>query len=108
METGDNGSAVKENPKNMSIVDMKTAIEKWDKYHQVEILRILNRCEKTKINQNKNGIFVNMSCLRPDTLAAIAQYIDYVQQQTLQLALIEKEKEKYKKTFFSDISEANT
>jgi proline dehydrogenase len=91
------------NPQEM-LNEVKNTIESWEKYHQIEVLRILHQREKNKLNENKNGIFVNLSYLQEDTLAEILKYIDYVKQQTSTLNSVENEKEIYKQTYFSSRS----
>lgn len=79
-----------------TLVAMKTAVESWEKYHQVEFLRILVRGHKSKINQNKYGIFVNLSCLGRDVVAELQNYVDYVNAQMSTLRAREREKEEYR------------
>ena len=42
--------------------ELKQKIEALEKFHQIEILQILSK-NLCKLNENKNGIFVNMSFL---------------------------------------------
>ena len=79
--------------------EIKKFIESMEKYHQIEILRILST-NKIKINENRSGVFVNLSLLNEDVLKKIKEYISYVKEQTCCLSQAEKEKEQYKSTFF--------
>lgn len=83
-----------------SLNELKKDVESMEKYNQVEILRIMVN-SKTKINENRSGVFVNLSFLDDDVLAKITNYVNYVKEQTSSLNKIEKEKEQYKSTFFS-------
>jgi predicted butyrate kinase (DUF1464 family) len=79
--------------------EIKKCIESMEKYHQIEILRILST-NKIKINENRSGVFVNLSLLNEDVLKKIKEYISYVKEQTCSLNQAEKEKEQYKSAFF--------
>ena len=73
---------------------IKTVVESWDKCHQIEVLRILSRTSKNKIiNQNKNGIFVNLSCLHAVVIDELQAYIRYVEETLHTLRDRENEKE---------------
>ena len=84
-----------------SLNDVKNTIEKMEKYHQIEILRILAESKKTKLNENKSGVFINLTLMEQDVLEKIQNYINYVKEQTSLLNKIENEKEQYKNTFFN-------
>ncbi len=81
--------------------DIKSIIEKMEKYHQIEILRILVESKTAKINENKSGVFINLTFLENNVLQKIENYINYVKEQTNLLNKIEEEKQQYKNTFFS-------
>ena len=42
---------------------IKTRIEKLTKEHQLEILKILNSAPDVKLNENKSGVYINLSFL---------------------------------------------
>jgi hypothetical protein len=84
----------------MDLEKMKSAIEMMSKKHQVEVLRIINEGTPSIINENKSGIYVNMTFLTEDTLNQLNQYIDYVQDQETMLKPLESQKEDFKNTFF--------
>ena len=42
---------------------LKERVEKLSKFHQIEILKILKKDDNTTINENNNGIFINMTNL---------------------------------------------
>ena len=88
---------------NMNIQNtLKDRIEKMSKYHQIEILKILNKFKHIKKNENKNGTFINLSELSQDVFDELETYTCYVEKQQDQLSLIEKEKELLEKTYFKD------
>lgn len=84
---------------------MKNDIEKMEKYHQVEILRLFSCDRNVKINENKSGVFINLSLLPADILEKVDTFISYVKEQNTSLNNVEHEKEQYKNTFFTDENE---
>lgn len=87
---------------------MRDVIEQMPKFHQIGILRILTENNSVTINENKNGIHVNMSDLTPNKLKNIRNYINYVKTQEDTLNDFEKQKETYKNTFFQKDNKDNT
>jgi len=71
-----------------------------EKYHQVEILRILNKFSEVKTNENNNGTFVNLSELSPEIIKELEKYTDYVDEQQNLLKKVETEKEEIEQIFF--------
>ena len=49
-----------------------------------------------KLNENKNGIFVNMSFLSKEVIQEIDKYVNYIQEQMEALQTIEYQKEEFK------------
>ena len=77
---------------------MKTNIENMTKINQVEILKILLK-HNVKINENKSGIFVNMSFLDKTIIEDIKVYLDYVKEQESTLQSLETKKSIQKHIF---------
>ena len=42
------------------IITLKTNIENLNKFHQIEILKIFNKENSNMINENNNGVFINL------------------------------------------------
>lgn len=80
---------------------IKTMIEKMNKYHQIEILKILS-AHSCKLNENKSGVYVNLSFLSTETLDAINNYIEYTIEQEDSLNTMEYQKEEFKNAFFNE------
>lgn len=78
---------------------MKLKIESMNKHHQIEILKIFHQYH-TKLNENKSGVFVNLSFLSKEVIDELQKYIDYVEQQEDALIIVESQKEEYKNTMF--------
>lgn len=85
---------------NMDLEGMKMTIESFTKKHQVEVLRIIQKSSSSTINENKNGIYINMTFLTPATVEQLHQYIEYVKDQETMLKPFETQKEDFKNTFF--------
>ena len=79
---------------------IREQIENMSKFNQIEILRILTKNKNVIINENKYGIHINLSELQDNILHELIDYIKYVNTQEIYLNNAEKEKEKYKNTFF--------
>ena len=84
----------------MWLDNLKQRIESMDKNHQVEILRILNDVE-LKINENKNGSFINLTELPTEHIDKLKDYVNYVEEQQKQLKIGETEKESIEKNYFN-------
>jgi|UniRef100_A0A6C0AU66 hypothetical protein len=78
---------------------IKNNIENLDKYHQIEVLKILNK-NACKLNENKSGVYVNLSFLNSQTIADLKQYLSYTTDQEESLVTMEYQKEEFKNAFF--------
>ena len=83
----------------MDLETIKKIIEQWPKHHQVEVLKIIKNSSST-INENKSGIYINMSFLPESTITEIHTYIQYVKDQEHILTPLESQKEGFKNSFF--------
>jgi hypothetical protein len=79
---------------------IRDAIENMSKFNQIEILKIISRHKEVIINENKNGIHINLSEVDNHILDELIIYINYVATQEFELNNIEKQKESYKNTYF--------
>ncbi len=86
------------------LVFLKDKIEKMTKTQQLDILRILKKNPAIKLNENKSGIFVNISFLPSDSIEEIDKYVKYVGDQESELNLLENQKQEFKNTFFSGMA----
>jgi len=90
----------KAQPLKIDILEnIKNKIESMDKYHQIEILKILSKT-LCKINENKSGVYVNLSFLSQDSVNEIMTYIDYIKEQDCTFNTIEYQKDEFKNAFF--------
>ena len=86
---------------------MKNRIEAMNKQHHIEILKILKKYPEIKLNENKSGIFVNLSFLSRETVEEISKYIDYISDQESSIQHLETQKEEFKNTFFGESSSSS-
>ena len=88
-----------------NLINIKERIEQLNKFHQVEILKILKASDNTTLNENKNGIFINMTSLSDTVIFELEKYLEYVDKQETQLDEIEDQKNILSNTFFKDNKE---
>lgn len=80
---------------------IKHSIEVMNKQDQIEILKLLSK-HLCKLNENKSGVFINMSFLSNDVLEELKTYITYTQEKTTNLATMEYQKDEFKKSLLNE------
>ena len=85
---------------NESLSAIKDKIERMSKNNQIEVLKILKKYQNIKLNENKSGIFVNLSFLSKEILEEIDMYVNYVNDQETVINTIETQKQEFKNAFF--------
>ena len=86
---------------------IRDKIEKLDKNNHIDILRLLVKND-VFINENKNGVFINLTDLSNDIISDMEKYIDYVSEQKIDLDYIEHQKDVLENKYFKDNKELNT
>lgn len=81
---------------------MKTYIEQLDKTSHLEILKILKKNPKIKLNENKSGVYVNLSFLGEDIIQEMMKYVDYMKSQETTINEVEQYKKYLLETTLSD------
>ena len=81
------------------LTELKNHIESLEKHHQVEILKILSK-NMCKINENKSGVFVNMTFLEQSILNEIQDYLKYMKEQEENLITTEYQKQEFINSYF--------
>jgi hypothetical protein len=81
------------------LMKLKEKLESLPQFHQVEVLRILHS-KNTNLNENKNGIFINITKLSDATLSELEEYINYVNTQEQHLNEFEEQKKLITKEYF--------
>lgn len=84
----------------MELEFMKMKIEAMTKVNQIEVLRILKASTDVRLNENKSGVFVNMSFLPENALDDLVRYIQYVEEQEETLKTAENQKDDFKSEYF--------
>ena len=87
---------------NSRLIEIKTEIEKMNKFHQVEILKLFKMDSSIILNENKNGVFINLTGVSETKISELENYIKYVSVQEKQLNKIEDMKEHFKTEFYGD------
>jgi|UniRef100_A0A6C0INW0 hypothetical protein len=85
---------------NKNLEALKTKIEQLNKTHQLEILKIFIDSD-IKVNENKSGIFINLSFLENSIVDKLQKYMEYIDDQELNLNNLESQKEDFKNTYFN-------
>jgi hypothetical protein len=81
---------------------LKKEIEKMDKKHHIEILKIITKNPVSKVNENKSGVYINLSFLLDDTIQEIQKYAEHVKCQEELLIPAEYQKNSLKNIFYSN------
>jgi hypothetical protein len=80
---------------------LKMRIEKMDKAHHIEILKILKQNSSITLNENKSGVYVNLSFLSETDIQNIQNYIQYIDVQEAAIDVMESQQTTFKNTYFS-------
>jgi hypothetical protein len=84
----------------MDLEIIKNTVEGWTKHHQIEVLKIIKKDPSITINENKSGIYVNISFLPEQVISDISDYIKYVKEQETILNKTETQKDELNSNFF--------
>lgn len=79
---------------------MKTIIEGMSKIEHIEILKIIKSNPTVKLNENKSGVYINLTFLPEPIINNILNYIQYTKEKESILNPFEKEKTDFKNTYF--------
>jgi hypothetical protein len=71
--------------------ELITEIHNLDASNHIVIGTILRKYPKVKLNENANGIMVNVSTLPAEVISEITQYMEFLKTQQNVLSEIEKE-----------------
>lgn len=61
---------------------IKIKIESMTKLQHIEVLKIIKKYKSIKLNENKNGVYINISYLPKKTIQELELYIKYIDDQT--------------------------
>jgi hypothetical protein len=81
---------------------IRLKIEAMPQTNQIEILKIINNHKDIILNENKNGVYINLTEIDDSVINELVEYINYINSQEVHLSVIESQKEVFKNTFFID------
>ena len=79
---------------------IKHQIETFSKENQIEVLKLIRTHSSVRINENKSGVYINLTYIEPHTIEVLLKYIEYVKKQESILTPLEYQKEDFKNHFF--------
>jgi len=85
----------------LSKTEIKERIEKLSKHHQLEALRILSKIQSIKMNENNNGVFINLTEQDDNVMKQLEDFLVYVDDQQKHLHNIDDKQEQMEQEFFS-------
>lgn len=85
----------------MELIELKDRIEVLPKLYHIEIGKLLNKYN-VHLNENQNGIFINLSKLSPEIIDNLIKYVQYIELQEKTLNIDETEKEELKDIYFKN------
>ena len=86
---------------------IRDSIEKMNKHNHIEVLRILIN-DDVIVNENKNGIYVNLTDMKQSVIEQLETFIVYVNAQEQSLELVETQMNTYKNQYFDKDNKDNT
>lgn len=84
----------------MDLDTLRKRIETFDKQRQIEVLKIFVK-HKINVNENKNGIFINLSSMEPAIITDLQNYMSHIEVQEDTLQSREQAQNEYTKNYFS-------
>jgi len=88
------------------LINIKNSIEIMNTIQQKEVFKIINN-NGLDYNENKNGIFVNLTNVNNNIICELEKYIAFVKNQNTYLIEQEAEKEKYLENYFKENTTSN-
>jgi len=82
---------------------IKEKIERLSNERHIEILKILNQFPSVVMNENKSGVFINITTLEQEPLNSLVEYMKYIDEQEETLKTIEYQKKEFEDNFFTTI-----
>lgn len=80
--------------------ELKQKIENIPSVHHIGFLKILKNMNNITINENQNGIFVNLTSLNKKQIQLLVDHVNYIDKQTKTLTDIEVKKEMLENEYF--------
>ena len=89
------------------LIKLCKVIESLENSHHIEIAKIL-KTNNVYLNENSNGIFVNLNKISFDVYSSICNYIDFIKKQENDINKDEKLKRNLQTTYFKDNKDITT
>jgi hypothetical protein len=86
---------------SFELAKMRDTIEGLNKEQQIQILRLF-KDNKIPINENKNGVFINLTGLSDDTITKLNSHLEHIISQEVLLKNTEDVKKTYKDNYFDN------
>jgi|AntAceMinimDraft_5_1070358.scaffolds.fasta_scaffold17788_3 hypothetical protein len=83
---------------------MKTQIENLDKTNQLDILKLLKKNTSIVLNENKSGIYINLTYLSDEILEELEQHMKYINDQEVTINEVEDQKTDVKNEYFNALT----
>jgi hypothetical protein len=80
--------------------ELKMQVENMSKTQHIEILKIFLKYPKIKLNENKSGVYINLTFLPQEVVAEVGEYVKYILEQEKSLHQIEDQKQSFRDAFF--------
>lgn len=87
---------------------LKKDIEALNKEQQLHILKLLDCNSDVTLNENKSGVFINLTHVSSRTLSMIEEYLKYLRDQENTIMELEQKKIKYKNTYFDQSTDQSS
>lgn len=71
---------------------LKRAIEKMGKQQHIEVLQLVKKYETVTVNENRNGVYINLSFIPDELVYDLEKYVEYIQEQEKNLNTLEEQK----------------
>jgi hypothetical protein len=85
----------------LSKTEIKERIEALSKLHQIEVLSILVKNKTININENNNGVFINLTEQDDSVMKQLEDFLHFVEDQQTHLHNIEHKQDQLEQEFFS-------
>ena len=85
----------------LSKTEIKERLEALSNHHQIEALRMLSKIPSITMNENNNGVFINLTEQDDNVMKQLEEFLNYVDIQQKHLHNIEDQQEQIEQEFFS-------
>ena len=75
-------------------------IESMPQINQIEVLKIISKPKEIILNENKNGIHINLTDVNSLVISQLIEYINYINTQEINLNIDETQKAQFKNIYF--------